>query len=184
MNRPSYIFKSERLGFRPWLPSDTDLFIEMNQDPKVMEYFPSTRSPEETRASLLRFAQHFEREGFGLYAVDLLDESAFIGYIGMTRLELDTDFCPCIEIGWRLRKEFWRRGLASEGARCCLEYAQKVLKIEEIFSITARLNIPSQGVMKKIGMQYVQDFLHPKIDPQHPLAPHVLYKINLALSYE
>ncbi|MEO1653152.1 MAG: GNAT family N-acetyltransferase, partial [Bacteroidota bacterium] len=159
--------------------SDTDPFIEMNQDPKVMEYFPSTRSPEETRASLIRFDHHFEKEGFGLYAVDLLSEKTFIGYIGLMRAELAIDFCPCIEIGWRLRKEFWRRGLASEGARRCLAHAQTAFKIPEVFAFTSQLNIPSQGVMKKIGMHYVKDFLHPSIDPQHPLASHVLYHILL-----
>src|SRR5699024_12133542 len=65
--------------------------------------------------------------GFGLYAVEEKTNNEFIGFIGFHRATFEADFTPCIEIGWRLKKEAWGKGYATEGAASCLKYGFTVL---------------------------------------------------------
>jgi len=79
------------------------------------------------------------------------------------------------EIGWRLRKEAWGQGYATEGAAACLKHGFQTLGFDEIYSFTADLNVPSRRVMSKIGMQFVKYFDHPRLAKDSPLCKHVLY---------
>ena len=173
-----YIFKSERLGFREWTEDDTDPFIALNSDSDVMEYFESIRTQKETLDLLIKIKNHHQRFGFCLYAVEFLEESKFIGFIGFMPDSMGLDISPCIEIGWRLDKAYWNRGLATEGAKRCLEYAFNLLKIKEIYSCTALINKRSERIMQKIGMNFVKNFNHPNVTSGHKLMQHVLYHIQ------
>jgi ribosomal-protein-alanine N-acetyltransferase len=171
-----YLFESEHLGFRHWVESDTEPYVAMCSDPVVMEYYPETHSRERSEAFLKRVKAYFVEHGFGLYAVDLKSENEFIGFIGLSKVTFESFFSPCIEIGWRLRKEFWGNGYATEGAKACIEYAFSELNIHEIYAFTTVLNKRSERVMQKIGMEYLGSFEHPNVAEGHPLRPHVLYK--------
>ncbi|MEQ6118664.1 GNAT family N-acetyltransferase [Reichenbachiella sp. MALMAid0571] len=70
LNR-QYIFKSERLGFRNWVESDTAKMAEINSDPKVMEYFPGIPDFEQTVEFIERMQKQFLEKGFCYFAVDL-----------------------------------------------------------------------------------------------------------------
>lgn len=176
----SYLFTSPRLGFRNWKDSDYEAFANMNQDPEVMRFFPEPLKPEETKGLIDRIQQHFDEYGYTFYAVDHLVDDEFIGFIGMVRATFESHFTPCNEIGWRLRKEYWGTGLATEGAKACLEHGFSTLGFDEIYSFTATTNHPSENVMKKIGMTKVDEFDHPKLPADSPLLRHVLYKITKA----
>jgi RimJ/RimL family protein N-acetyltransferase len=80
--------------------------------------------------------------------------------------------------GWRLKKEAWGREYATEGAAACLRYGFSELGLDEVYSFTAEVNEPSRNVMKKIGMNFVKTFSHPRVDPGSPLSRHVLYLIH------
>lgn len=69
-------------------------------------------------------------------------------------------------------------GLATEGARACLEYGISKLNFTEVVSFMAKINIRSINVMKRIEMVYDGDFEHLNIAQGHPLKKHVLYKIS------
>jgi len=84
---------------------------------------------------------------------------------------------PCIDIGWRLSSEEWNKGYATEGANRCLEYANEVLKLEKIVSIAPKINVKSEKVMKKIGMEKVLEFEHPLLINDERLRDCVLYQI-------
>ncbi|WP_432667425.1 GNAT family N-acetyltransferase [Wukongibacter baidiensis] len=172
-----YIMRTSRLGLRRWKESDLEPFAEMNMNPEVMKYFPSTLTVEESNSLVERINEHFDKHGFGLWAVELLESKEFIGFIGLKIPGFEAEFTPCVEIGWRLSNEFWGNGYATEGAKACLDYAFTDLGISEIVSFTAVLNKPSMRVMEKLGMNYEGEFLHPKLDENHPLCKHVLYKI-------
>ncbi|MBV8251276.1 MAG: GNAT family N-acetyltransferase [Chitinophaga sp.] len=173
-----YIFTSARLGFRRWLSGDEAPFAAMNVNEAVMEFFPNTLTPTDTRAMMDRMELHFSKYGYGLYAVDLLATGEFIGFIGFSHPAFEATFTPCVEIGWRLRAEAWGAGLATEGAIRCLQYGFDQLGLEEVVSFTATLNQRSERVMQKIGMTFLTIFNHPSLPTHHPLMPHVLYKIN------
>jgi len=181
--------ETERLVLRRWRDSDRAPFARMNADPRVMEYFPSPLSRQESDALIERIKAHWHTHGFGLYAADLKvgardgrssDERQFIGFIGLARLSFEIDFTPCIEIGWRLDASAWGRGLATEGARAVADYALGPLGLDEIVAITAVENARSRHVMEKIGMTRNprDDFNHPGIPEGHPLRRHVLYRLR------
>lgn len=170
-------FESQRLVFRDWEEKDLDEFIAMNKDSKVMEFFPNVLSETQTELLFKTIQEEFKQFGYGLYAVETKDYSEFIGFIGFHWATFESNFTPCIEIGWRLKKEVWGNGYATEGAKACLEYGFSHLKFKEIYSFTAKLNKRSENVMRKIGMRKLTEFNHPKVDSCSKLLRHVLYRI-------
>lgn len=83
-----------------------------------------------------------------------------------------------MEIAWRLAKEYWNKGYATEGARAVLEYAFNVLHLDKVVSFTASINKPSESVMKKIGMTKINVFNHPEFSSAPDLEKHILYEIS------
>lgn len=174
-----YLFKSERLGFRNWLESDIELMSAINADEKVMEFFPAIASKDQTIEFIEKMQKQFKEKGFCYFAVDKLENNEFIGFIGLSEKLFEAEFTPCIDIGWRLRSEEWNKGYAGEGAKRCLEYANEVLKLEKIVSIAPKINVKSEKVMKKIGMEKVLEFEHPLLINDERLRDCVLYQITL-----
>jgi RimJ/RimL family protein N-acetyltransferase len=175
----SRVIVTERLILRPFEPRDTDAFAAINADPEVMRYFPSTLTPEETVQSLERNAARVARQGFSFSAAELRATGEFAGFLGLAVPDFDVHFMPCVEIGWRLAARFWNRGLATEGALACLEFAWNQLGLKEVVAYTTQSNAPSRRVMEKIGMTYdpAGDFIYPRLPQGHPLGPQVLYRI-------
>ncbi len=171
-------FETKRLVFRDWNVQDLYEFQIMNKDSRVMKYFPKLLSEEETTAFYNRIIADFTNCGYGLYAVEAKDNNSFIGFIGFHQASFEASFTPCIEIGWRLKYEAWGKGYATEGAEACLRYGFERLKFNKIYSFTAKINNPSENVMKKIGMVKVMEFEHPKVPEGSSLRKHVLYSTN------
>ncbi len=174
----NYIFQSARLGFRKWVNDDIIPFSEMNKDDEVMEFFPSTLSEEESTALVDKINEMFNQFGYGLYVVDKLETKEFIGFVGFWHPPFESDFTPCVEIGWRINKENWNNGYATEGAKECLRYGFNQLRFKEVYSFTSKVNTKSEKVMQKIGMYKVKEFEHPKIKEGNELRSHILYKIE------
>jgi RimJ/RimL family protein N-acetyltransferase len=172
--------QTERLILRRWREADREPFARMNQDPTVMEHFPAVLSREESDAFVDRIEAHFVERGFGLWAVEVRDSGAFIGYIGLAVPRFEAAFTPCVEIGWRIAAEYWGRGLATEGARAVVRFAFEELKLREIVSFTVPANLRSRRVMEKLGMTRDprEDFDHPLLAEGHPLRRHVLYRLK------
>ncbi len=174
----NYLFKSKRIGFRKWNDSDRLPFSEMNSDPAVMEFFPALLSPEESDNFYNRIQDHFREFGFGLYAVDILGSSTFVGYVGFQKTRFDASFTPCFEIGWRLAPLVWGKGIATEAGLRCLDYGFFELELKKICSFTAVANTRAQRVIEKIGMSKIGEFEHPKLEEENWLRKHVLYNIE------
>ncbi len=175
MENTQYLFKSERLGFRQWLDSDLVQMIEINTDPLVMEYFPSIPSEEQTLAFVKKMKVQFETKGYCYFAVEKLKNNEFIGFIGLSEPTFESDFTPCIDIGWRLKSSEWNNGFATEGAKTCLKFGFENLKIKTIYSIAPIVNEKSILVMEKIGMAKVKNFMHPLLKDYPYLEDCVLY---------
>ncbi len=174
----AYLFKSERLGFRNWNSSDYEPFAEINSDPDVMEFFPKQLTREESIAMIKRMQNTYDELGYTFFAVDLLENNEFIGFVGLIKATFEAFFTPCFEIGWRLKKSAWNKGYATEGAKACLQYGFNNLNMDVIHSITAVTNKKSEHLMTKIGMTKIGTFDHPKLSNNDPLKPHVVYKVS------
>jgi RimJ/RimL family protein N-acetyltransferase len=172
--------RTERLLLRRWQESDRLPLRAMNADPRVMEYLPSLLSPQASDASYDRVQTHFERHGFGRFAVELIGNASFIGYIGLSVPAFQAHFTPAVEIGWRLAFEHWGKGLATEGAQAALRDGFERMGLREIVSFTVPANLRSRRVMEKLGMTHEpsDDFDHPNLPEGHPLRRHVLYRLR------
>lgn len=171
----AYIFTSDRLGFRRWQESDHTSLAAMNADPEVMEFFPARQGEQETRAFIRRMQKLFMEKGYCYFAVEKRENREFIGFIGLAIQDFEADFTPCTDIGWRLKKSTWNKGYATEGAKACLSYAFDHFGLEKVFAIAPLVNVKSELVMKKIGMEKVKIFDHPKLLEDKRLKKCVLY---------
>lgn len=170
------MIETERLLLRAWRESDREPFYQMCADPEVMRFFPSVLTREESDAIVDKINAQQEKRGFTLYAAELRERACFIGFIGLSV----PSFMPAVEIGWRLARPYWNRGLATEGASAVLRHGFTDLGLSEIVSITVPTNLPSRRVMEKLGMthRHADDFDHPAIPEGHPLRRHVLYRLG------
>lgn len=168
---------TDRLILREWRETDREPFARLNADPQVMEYFPAPLSWGESNALMERIQDHFRKEGFGLWAVEIPGVVGFAGFIGLNRPSINPNW---IEIGWRLSPQVWGKGYATEGARRVLEHAFAELGLEEVISFTSEINHRSRALMERIGLRHFpdEDFLHPRLPDGHRLRRHVFYRIT------
>jgi len=166
----------EEVVLRQWRDSDLAPYAAMNGDPEVMRYFPARLTYEESKASLVRQRALIEQRGWGLWALEV--DGAFAGFAGLAIPSFEAPFMPCVEAGWRLRREYWGRGIAYRGALRALDYGFNVLKLPEIVSFTAAVNAPSRRLMDRLGFlrDVTSDFEHPSMPEGHELRHHVLYR--------
>ena len=170
---------TERLKLRRWTDSDREPFAALNADLEVMEYFPAPLNRAESDRMIDRIEEVFDRKGFGLWAVEVADNGAFIGYVGLWPAVFEAHFTPAVEVGWRLAQASWGRGYATEAARAATADGFERLGLPEIVSFTALVNRRSQRVMEKLGMKRepADDFEHPLVPAGSPLRAHVLYRL-------
>lgn len=175
------MIETERLILRNWRDEDLQPWTAMGQDPEVMRHFPALLTPEESAAVLKRVQGRIADKGYGFWALERKTDGAFLGFTGIQ------DYVPPlpltgIEAGWRLARHAWGQGYASEAARAALAFAFERLGVSEVSAITATGNLPSQAVMRRIGMTARPDldFDHPSLAEGHPLRRHVVYVIERA----
>jgi RimJ/RimL family protein N-acetyltransferase len=173
-----YIFTSERLGFRNWEPTDLESMSVLNADPYVMQYFPSLQTRQQTAEFIAKMQKQFIEKGFTYFAVDTLAEKEFIGFIGLSIPTFEADFTPCVDMGWRLKRDAWNKGYATEGALRCISFAQNA-GIQQLFAIAPAINTRSEQVMIKSGMRKLKTFDHPNLRDFPHLQACVLYHIAL-----
>lgn len=169
-----------RLTLRQWRDSDADPFAEMNADPRVMEFFPSTMTREKSDEMLTRCRDLIAVRGWGIWAVELRDTGEFIGFVGLHTPGYDLPFVPCVEAAWRLKVDAWGKGYCSEAARAVIDAGFTQLGLKEIVAYTALPNVRSQAVMKRMGMARdpAEDFDHPLLEEGHWLRKHCLYRLS------
>jgi RimJ/RimL family protein N-acetyltransferase len=172
--------RTDRLLLRQWRAADRAPFAALNADPEVMRHFPAPMSREESDALADAVAGGIERDGWGWWALEVRESGAFIGFTGLSRVTFDAGFTPAVEIGWRLAREAWGQGYATEAARAAVRYGFEALGLGEIVSFTAASNLRSRAVMERLGMTHDAggDFDHPRVPEGSPLRRHVLYRLR------
>ena len=174
--------RTKRLLLRRWLARDRQPFAAMNADAEVMAHFPATLSRAESVAMIERTEACFERRGYGLWAIELAEEQLFIGFAGLSPVDIPVAFAPAVEVGWRLARPFWGRGFASEAVAAAITFGFSERDLTEIVSFTAVGNERSRGVMERLGMHRdpAEDFDHPLLGKADRLRAHVLYRLEAA----
>lgn len=171
--------RTDRLILRRWLATDLEPFGALNADPVVMQHFHhGPRSRADSDAFAERIESEWLRRDFGLWAIEVPGVAPFIGFVGLHEAVFEAPFTPAVEVGWRLAREHWGRGYATEAARASLAWGFATTDLAEILSFTATTNTRSMRVMERIGMirDAAGDFEHPAVPAGHPIRPHVLYR--------
>ena len=146
--------ETERLLLRQWREGDLEAYARICADPEVMRYLPATLGREESAEQMAWFERHWEERGFGLWAVEEKASGEFIGFIGLVYHDGWPKGEHKTEVGWRLGRAHWGRGLATEGALASVRYGFEGLGLERIISITLPENAASRRVMEKAGLTY------------------------------
>jgi ribosomal-protein-alanine N-acetyltransferase len=172
------ILRTARLTLRPWRTADLPANAALNADPAVRRWFPGTLTRAESNANAARLQAHIDRHGFGFWAVEATGEAPFIGFVGLQHVNFAAPFTPAIETGWRLAREHWGKGYATEAALAALAHGFGVLGLPEIVAFAVAGNAASRRVMQRIGMTHdpADDFDHPALAEGDPLRRHVLYR--------
>jgi ribosomal-protein-alanine N-acetyltransferase len=172
--------ETARLRLRRWRASDIEPFAAINADPRVMEHFPAPLSRAESAFMLEQIEVGFARDGFGLWALEEIENGTLLGLTGLSPVPFATHFTPAVEVGWRLAVAAWGQGYATEAANAALEFGFAQAGLDEIVSFTATSNSRSIAVMRRIGMHSdaSEYFDHPLIDRDHRLCRHVLYRLR------
>ena len=170
---------TQRLRLRQWRETDREPCAALNADPAVMRFFADTQSREASDRSIDVWRAELNERGWSNWAVEALESGGFIGFIGLSVPKRALPFMPCVEVGYRLAREYWGKGYATEGAKAALDVAFRKLALNEVVSFTALLNLPSRAVMERIGMANAnEDFDHPALPEGSELRRHCLYRVS------
>jgi len=151
-------------------------FAAMNQDSRIMEFFPFLLNQEESRAMINIFCQRMQENACFYLPLIETASGAFAGMVNLTPVAFDADFTPAVEIGWRLAFDHWGRGYATEAAKGLMDYGFTELHLDEIVSFTAVGNKRSCAVMQRLGMEFDVEFDHPGLPEDNHLRRHALYR--------
>ena len=170
---------TDRLMLRQWQDGDKGRFAEINADPDVMEYYPAPLSKSESDAMADKLKGLIMARGWGFWAIEVTSTQEFIGFVGLHIPTYELPVKNCVEIGWRLAKESWGKGYATEAANESLKFAFEKLRLNEVYSFTSVINKRSWAVMERIGMHNTNlNFNHPIVPKDSILSEHYLYKID------
>lgn len=146
------MIESARLFVRPFRAGDEHVCTWL-RDPAVMQHIPggADTSVEQTATRLGRYQSHFEEHGFSKYLLVDRSTGEAIGDGGIMHL----DGTPYLELGYRIRRDRWGRGLATEAARAILTHAFLQKGIATVHAIVEPENVASVHVVTcKLGFLY------------------------------
>ena len=164
------IIQTTRFYLREKLLSDAKDMYLLNADPEVIQYTgdPPFKDEDEALAFIKNY-DHFRKHGFGRWVIVDKQNNEYLGWCGLKKHE-----DGMIDLGYRIKKEHWGKGIASEAAAACLDYGFNVLSIENIVGRSASANLASIRILEKIGMTFwkndncdgIEDSVWYKIDKE------------------
>jgi RimJ/RimL family protein N-acetyltransferase len=161
---------TERLRLRPFRADDLDALEPILADEKMMEHYPHPFSREESQLWIERNRRRYREDGFGLWAMELLETGDLIGDCGLVVQQFPER--DEVEIGWHTKCELWGQGFATEAAREVVRYAFNELQLESLISMIVDENAPSRRVAEKLGM-------HVDGRASHMERNHLVYRLHL-----
>lgn len=148
------VLQSSRLELQPCTGADIDLLLKHWTEPLVRRYLFDGRIIEREIVAgfVASSAASFQRSGYGLWVISGTD-GEFKGVCGL---------CDAVEkrdLVFSIAPPYWGRGLATEGARCVLQYAFDTLGLQQIMSTVDKPNTESVRVLEKLGMSLLEEQL-------------------------
>ena len=157
---PQQILHTERLTLVPLADEHLEWEIELDSDAEVMRYLSGRASTrvEVEAGHVRRMAAAQKVDGLGFW-VGLADDE-FVGWwILQPAHGPDQPDDPGVaDLGYRLLRRHWGKGLASEGARELVRYGFEDAGLERVIAQTIAVNARSRAVMERVGLSYVRAF--------------------------
>lgn len=154
---------SARVVLRQVCAADQPLFRDLDSDPEVMRYLTGGVAPseEQARAGMERVLGYQSKFGgrLGVFIAELSQTGQFIGWFHLRPARSEPDNVLDLELGYRLKRAFWNRGLATEVSLELVRYAFQERKAISVFAQTMKKNLASQRVMQKVGMSLECEFV-------------------------
>ncbi|MFO1110079.1 MAG: GNAT family N-acetyltransferase [Bradyrhizobium sp.] len=141
-------FATERLTAERLRQDHLADLVALHLDPVVSRYLGGVRSPEATAAYLAAAMAHWDRHGFGLWALRT-GAGEFAGRAGIRRAAIGG--ADEFEILYTFRRELWGRGLASEIVTALTAMARSELGIASLVGLVATGNEASCRVLEKFN---------------------------------
>jgi RimJ/RimL family protein N-acetyltransferase len=154
--------ETARLLLRGWREADLAPFAALNADPQVTRHLsgrPLTREQSDELAR--RIHAHWGTHGFGLWAVERKADGRMIGFAGLAVPAFLPAVLPAVEVGWRLARDAWGHGLATEAGAVGVEQAFGALRLDRVISIIRPANVASRRVAEKLGLTLERELPHP-----------------------
>ena len=153
VNRHRHILlETGRLILRRYERDDLDRLDRLNSDVEVMRYIGdgSLRSREQTRAGIVRAQRIYDIfPGLGFWIAEEKPRRNFVGVFALVYIPNTVE----VEVGYRLSKSAWGRGLATEGASALVRYGLMELGLDRVVGLTHPDNDPSKRVLMKAGLE-------------------------------
>ena len=147
------VLTTERLILREFELTDAEAMFNLNSDEEVLRYTGDKQFESiEDANNFFKNYPDYEKNGFGRWALVTKGDKEVIGWYGLKKHEDNT-----VDIGYRIFKNQWNKGYATEASIACLEYGFQVFELDEIIANAATENKASIRVMEKIGMEFQQN---------------------------
>ena len=175
------VLRTARLEMRRLDITDAPLVYQHLNSAAVMEHLGGPKTLAQIEEKLTRTAALFEAEGFGFMLMVERATGEMVGQCGIKRVDNPLAHNPGdMEIGWLVREDRWRLGLAFEAMTAVLHHAFTTLDAPLVVALTAERNEPSRSLMRKLGMQRAAelDFDDPAYPPEDN--PTILYRLTRA----
>jgi RimJ/RimL family protein N-acetyltransferase len=154
------LLETERLVLRAFAAGDVDLLVDLDSDPEVMQFITGgIRTPREEieQDFLPAFLAYYERyEAYSFWAAIERSSGEFAGWFHLRPAPGAPPDEP--ELGYRLRRAMWGRGLATEGSRRLVDLAFERLGARRVVAETMAVHQGSRRVMEKAGLRLVRTF--------------------------
>jgi RimJ/RimL family protein N-acetyltransferase len=158
--------ETQRLVLRRWHEDDRAAVVDIWADPDVWRAIgPGVMgTPFDADYAAGRFEHHlhhWEQHGFGLWLAEEGVSGQVAGWVGPAHPTYVPELADAVEVGWTLRRPFWGRGLASEGARAAMGTAFAHLMLDGVISLINPANARSISVAEGLGMSTARDVRRP-----------------------
>ena len=178
------VAETGRLRLRTWDVADRAEFNRQLNTPAVMRWLGGVADDAFSNAAFERIDLYQREFGFTFWIVERKSDGEMLGFCGLKRANAPGAdlIAGDVEIGWRLREDAWGQGYAKEAAIKCLDLAFDRFAAPRVVAVTAEGNLPSQGLMIRLGMQRRADldFVDARFPPVGDVNPQVVFAIDAA----
>jgi RimJ/RimL family protein N-acetyltransferase len=178
------IVEAGRLRLRTWDDEDELRFFDVMNTPAVMRWLGGVQTPEDWSAGYRRLRSYERDFGFTFWIIERRSDDAILGFCGLKKANAPggDGIAGDIEIGWRLREDAWGQGYAKEAAMASLDLAFERFGAAHVVAVTSRQNLPSQGLMIRLGMERREDldFVDERFSADSEVNPQIVFVMKAA----